>query len=579
MLPCIDRATEYAREVVAGNVACGKLHRLACQRHLNDLRKQRTADFPYYYDEEAAARVLNFAETLTIAEGSKPKPVRLIPSQVFDFSMLFGWKKVHGDYRRFRRSYLSMARQNGKSFFNGILGTYIAGFSGYQYGKIFTVATRKRQARIAYEEMKKFIEADPDLSELFDIKDYKSTIIAKETKCEIAALSRESGLEDGHRSIFCSADEIHQHKDNGVYKALLNGQRSLPEALLSMITTRGFDLNSFCYEIDSYCRDILHGTSTAHDFYVDIFALDDGDDIWDEKNWIKANPFLCRDPEKMKVLRQEAQTARDMGGFELRDFICKALNGWVRNTETQYVDPEAWAACGSDRTLDDIVRAGHRECYVGLDLSSGGDLTSLSLEFPLPEGRYYIYSHSFMPRGRQTEHIATDIAPYDTWEQQGLLTVTGGEMDYITDYKFILSHLAELKERYGLTYLGIGLDPHNAAGILADLEGFRCPVVTITQSARSLNDATVAVRLLIKGQQVEYDRRNELLSWSMVNAAVVKNSFDEIKIDKRDGAKFRRIDCTDALIDAHALMLLNNGGAQVDVDSELESYLKMMGWT
>lgn len=205
---CNDRATQYARDVVAGKVVCGKLHKLACQRHLNDLRKQRTADFPFYYDEAAAARVLAFAETLTLAEGSVPKPLILIPSQAFDLSMLFGWKKVQGGYRRFRRSYISMARQNGKSVFNAILGTYIAGFSGYQYGKIFTVATRKRQARIAYEEMAKFIQADPDLLELFDIKDYKSTIIAKETKCEIAALSRESGLEDGHRSIFCSVDRV-----------------------------------------------------------------------------------------------------------------------------------------------------------------------------------------------------------------------------------------------------------------------------------------------------------------------------------------------------------------------------------
>lgn len=382
----------------------------------------------------------------------------------------------------------------------------------------------------------------------------------------------------GIKSLDDNTLEIHQHRDNGVYKALLNGQRSLPESLLSMITTRGFDLNSFCYEIDSYCRDILNGTSTADDFYVEIHTLDDGDDIFDEKNWIKANPFLCRDPERMKTLRLEAQTARDMGSFELRDFCCKSMNMWIKNFETQYIDPESWAACGSDRTLEDIVKAGHRECYAGLDLSSGGDLTSLSLEFPLPDGRFYVYSHSFMPYGRQAEHIQTDIAPYDVWQQQGLLTVTGGEMDYITDYKYILSHLAELKERYGLTYLGIALDPHNAAGILADLEGFRCPVVTITQSARSLNDATVAVRLLIKGQQIEYDKRNELLSWSMVNAAVVKNSFDEIKLDKRDGARFRRIDCADALIDAHALLLLNAGGVQVDVDDELSKYLSMMGW-
>lgn len=580
MTPTADRVTLYAQDVVAGRVVCGKLHRLACMRHLNDLAHQRTERFPYYYDQAAAARVIEYAETLTIAEGAEPKPVRLIPSQAFDLAMLFGWKKVQGDVRRFRRSYISMARQNGKTFFNGIMGTYIAGFSGYHHGKLFTVATRKRQARLAWEEMAKFIKVDPDLEELFEVKDYKSTILAHGTDCEITALSREAGLEDGHRSIFCSVDEIHQHKDNGVYKALYNGTRSLPETLVSMITTRGFILNSFCYEMDKYCRDILHGVSSAPDFYVDIYALDDEDDIWDERNWPKANPFLCRDPEKVKTLRQEAQTARDMGGMELRDFLCKSLNCWVRNNEVQYINPEDWSACGSERKLAEVSEE-TKDCWVGLDLSSGGDLTTLALEFPLGDGKYYLYSHSFMPKGRQEEHVKTDIAPYDTWEQQGLLTVTGGATSYMTDYKFIISHLTEIRDRYGLNFKGIGIDPHNAAGVMQDLEAFGCPVVVITQSARNLNDATTAMRLLIKEGSVEYDRANELLTWSMVNAETVKNSFDEIKLDKRDGARCKRIDCADAVIDAHALMLMNtsSGDGEVDTNSLLVDYLAMMGWT
>lgn len=576
-----DRATEYARAVVAGEVdGVGELHRLACQRHLRDLERQRTESFPYYWDVEAGERILDYAETLVIAEGAKPKPVRLIPSQVFDFSVTFGWKKTVDGCRRFRRRYLSMARQNGKTFSNGILGTYIAGFSGYKHGKLFTVAVRKRQARLAWEEMSKFIGADPDLGELFEVKDYKSTILALETQCTIEALSREAGLEDGHRSIFCSVDEIHQHKDNSVYKALYNGTRSLPETLVSMITTRGKQLNSFCYEMDKYAQDILRGLTTAEDMYVDIYCLDDGDDIWNENNWKKANPFLCTDPEKVKTLRQDAQTARDMGGMELSDFLCKSLNMWVKNTDDQYIDPDAWQACGSDRKLAEIVADGHAECWVGLDLSSGGDLTTLALEFPMDGGRYYLYSHSFMPRGRLEEHVETDLAPYPTWEQQGLLTVTGGASDYMNDYKFIVAQLAELQKRYGLKYLGIGVDPHNAAGVMQDLEAFGCPVVLITQSARNLNDATVAIQLLTKSGALEYDRENELLTWSMVNAAVVRNSFEEIKVDKKPGAKFRRIDPVDAIIDAHALMLLNTGGdaAAVDVESELDAYLSMMGW-
>ena len=573
-----DRVTEYARRVAAGEVITGELHRLACQRHLRDLERQDTAAFPYYWDEEAAERVLEYAETLTIAEGAAPRPVKLIPSQVFDIGCTFGWKKSANDCRRFRRRYKSMARQNGKTFENGIMGTYIAGFGGYHHGKLFTVATKKRQARLAWEEMSKFVTVDPDLGELFRVKDYKSTIEALETGCSIEALSREAGLDDGFRSIFCSVDEIHQHKDNKVYKALYNGTRSLPETLVSMITTRGDQLNSFCKEMDDYAINVLRGVTTAEDFFVDIYCLDPDDDIWDEDNWSKANPFLCLDEERMETLRQDAQTARDMGGMELRDFLCKSLNMWVKNTDDQFIDPDAWKACGSERSIEDIVDAGYRDCWVGLDLSSGGDLTTLALEFPLDGGRYYLHSHSFMPRGRLEEHMETDLAPYDLWERAGLVTVTGGATDFMNDYGFIVSYLTDLRAKYGLNFLGIGLDPHNAAGVMKDLEGFGCPVVTITQSARSLNDATVAVQLLTKSGQLEYDEDNELLTWSMINAAITRNSFEEIKVDKKPGARFKRIDPCDAVIDAHALMLLNTEG-QVDVDNGVEEYLRMMGWS
>lgn len=575
------RVTSYARAVVAGQVeGCGELHRLACKRHLRDLEREGSPSFPYYWDPAAAERVLQYAETLTIAEGSEPKPVKLIPSQIFDIGATFGWKKTADGCRRFRRRYKSMARQNGKTFENGILGTYIAGFSGYRHGKLFTVATKKRQARLAWEEMAKFIKIDPDLGELFKVKDYKNLIEAKGTECTIEALSREAGLDDGFRSIFSSIDELHQHKDNKIYKAIYNGTRSLPETLVSIITTRGDQLNSFCKDIDDYAIKVLRGITTAEDFFVDIYCLDDGDDIWDERNWIKANPLLCRDPEKMATLRQDAKTARDMGGAELRDFVTKCLNKWVRNSDDQFIDPDAWKACGSARTLADIAATGRRECWVGLDLSSGGDLTTIALEFPKDaDGRHYVWSHSFMPRGRLMEHIESDLAPYDLWAENGLLTVTGGANDFMNDYKFIISCLSELRERYGLTYLGIGIDPHNAAGVLQDLEAFGCPVVTITQSARSLNDATVAVQLLTKGGQFEFDETNELLTWSMANAAIVRNSFDEIKVDKKPGARFKRIDPVDALIDAHALMLLNKAEeAPPDISGDLADFLAMMGW-
>lgn len=580
-----DRVTEYAKRVAAGEVVSGPYHILACKRHLRDLERQRTEAFPYYWDPVKAQDIIDYAETLTIAEGTEPKPVKLLDSQAFDLGCTFGWIKVANNKRRFRRRYKSVARQNGKTFENGIMGTYIAGFGGYYYGKLFTVATKKRQARLAWDEMSKFITVDPDLGEYFSVKDYKSVIEALNTNCTIEALSREGGLDDGFRSIFASIDEIHQHKDNKIYKALYNGTRALDETLVSMITTRGDNLNSFCKEMDDYAIKILQGLSTAEDFFIDIYCLDENDDIWDPANWCKANPFICApgNESKFETLCTDAQTAKDMGGSDLRDFLTKSLNLWVQNTDDLFILPDKWAKCGRGRTLEDFRG---RSCWVGLDLSSGGDLTTYALEFPEEyttesgeaKEKYYFYAHCFMPRGRLQEHIETDLAPYDLWEQMELITVTGGAGDFKNDYKFIIKDLARVREEYDLTFLGIGIDPHNADGVLSDLESFGCPVVIIIQSCKSLNDATVDVQLLVKSEDFEYFSENELLTWSFLNARVVRNSFDEIKVDKRPGFNFKRIDPVDACIDAHALMLKNKNNQVVDVGSELDQYLKLMGW-
>ena len=399
-----------------------------------------------------------------------------------------------------------------------------------------------------------------------------------DTFCTIEALSKEAGLDDGFRAIYASVDEIHQHKDNKIFKALYNGTRALDETLVSMITTRGDNLNSFCKEMDDYAIKVLQGLATAEDFFIDIYCLNPDDDIWDPTNWCKANPFISANPEKFEILKTDAQTAKDMGGSDLRDFLTKSLNMWVQNTDDLFIHADKWQKCGSKRTLEDMRG---RSCWVGLDLSSGGDLTSYSLEFPLEKNskeKFYFYSHSFMPRGRLQEHIETDLAPYDLWEQMGLITVTGGDGDFKNDYKFIIKDLKRVKEEYDLTFLGIGIDPHNADGVLADLEEFGCPVIIIVQSCKSLHDSTTDIQLLVKSEDLEYNVHNELLTWSFLNAKVVRNSFDEIKVDKKPGARFKRIDPVDSCVDAHACMLKNKTKEVVDVDNELDKYLKAMGW-
>lgn len=571
-----DRATKHAEDVVSGKVLSGNLHRLACQRHLRDLEKQGTPEFPFLWDEKKSENILEFAETLTIAEGMNPQSVRLFDNQCFDLGCTMGWIKRDG-YRRFRRSYESMARQNGKSFKNGIRGPYIALCSGYRYGKLFTAATKKRQAKIAWEEMMKFILSDPELAELFLIQEYKSLITCLDTHCTIEALSKEGGLDDGFRSPYVSIDEIHQMRDNKVYKTLYNGTKSLPETLVTMITTRGFNVDSFCFEIDKLCQSILYGNETAEDFFVDIYTIDKGDKPSDEGIWYKANPVLLHPDNpaferNIETFRTDWNTARAMGGSELADFMVKSLNVWYRNQDNEFVPHEKWKSCACDLTFDDFKGA---SVFIGLDLSSGGDLTSWHIEIEMRPGEYFSDSHSYMPRGRFQEHIETDTAPYDVWEKQELITVTGGAMDFKNDYGFIIRDLKNIVKAYDFKINAIGYDPHNADGILGELEGFGAPLICVTQSARNLNDATCDIQYLVKSGRYHYNRRNELLSHSFLHAVTVANSFGEIKIDKEPGKKNSRIDPVDAAIDAR-FCGMRGQKKRTDVNSELERYLKMM---
>ena len=44
----------YADKVLAGDIVVGKYVRLAVQRYKDDLERQSTEDFPYYFDEKKA---------------------------------------------------------------------------------------------------------------------------------------------------------------------------------------------------------------------------------------------------------------------------------------------------------------------------------------------------------------------------------------------------------------------------------------------------------------------------------------------------------------------------------------------
>ena len=568
----MDRTTEYAKLVVKGKKIAGRKEYLACERHLQDLKKK---NFDYKFNKELAEKAINIINELVIGEGEEQQKLSTRGFQNFIIGSLFGWVKKKTKERRFREAYIQVGRQNGKSILSGAMANQFATFSGYKLGRIFCAATKQEQANIVWDEIAKFIRSDNDLQEMYKITEHERTIKSFVTGNVIKSLGRDTKSADGFRSILAICDELHAHPNNQMYKLMLDGQINVDGALTLAITTAGFNLNGFCFEQYKFCEKVLEKVIDKESLFIFICEMDKDDDIWDYNNWAKSNPYLLFNSDNtinkdmVARLAEKAIEAKEKGGADLLNFMTKHLNYWVTNGVGGFVDLQKFKECESDLTIEDMK---DKECYLGLDLSSGGDLTSIALAFPLENEKIYIYSHSFMPELRLAEHEKTDDVPYRMWVNKGLLTLTSGAFGVKTDYKFIINHLKELIEKYEIRILEVGYDNHNASVFLQDLEFLACDLTEIKQSAKSLNDATVDFQLSVKANQLLYDKENDLLKWSIANATTTSNSFGEIKIDKQ--AQKYRIDPVDAVMDSWKIMLVNRN--EYSADSEFDDWFEMI---
>src|ERR1039458_7775532 len=76
----------YTLDVLTGNLPAGRMVFLAAERVLNDLTRQNTPDFPYFYDQGGAFAIIIYFRDLC--------PFKLEPFQQFICANVFGWKKT-----------------------------------------------------------------------------------------------------------------------------------------------------------------------------------------------------------------------------------------------------------------------------------------------------------------------------------------------------------------------------------------------------------------------------------------------------------------------------------------------------
>lgn len=127
-------------------------------------------------------------------------------------------------------------------------------------------------ANLAWEEMMKFVKIDPDLTAFTRSVEYKTLMTFTITNCTIEALFKDRSMDEGFRVLLTTPLTKSTSTGTTRFTRLYNEPEVMPETLNSMTTTRDWDLNSFCHEMDTYCMNILNGTVSAEDFYGYLYA-------------------------------------------------------------------------------------------------------------------------------------------------------------------------------------------------------------------------------------------------------------------------------------------------------------------
>jgi phage terminase large subunit-like protein len=522
-------AESYINDVLNDRIPVCRYVRLAVERHVGDLERVGSAEFPYHFDEHQAQRVIDFKQQLRHTQGPWANPrlydtrIRLEPWQQFIDWTVFGWRREN-DMRRFTRVYIEVARKNGKT-------TNAAATANYCYfadrpheegPEVYAVATARDQAKKAWDEAHRQVDRHPVLRKL--VKTYRSsnTITMPGTAAIFRPLSRDSKSLDGLNAHFILIDEYHAHETDAMLQVLVDSTVARPQPLTYIITTAGFNLNGPCFaERERVITTLERAVKRSEDDPIDentfgiIYTLDDGDDWTDESVWVKANPNLgvSAFPDR---LREQVKIALE-SPHKQNDVKTKHFNVWTQ-AETRWITDEKWMRTAFTVRPPDFA---HRPAFVGLDLSASIDLSSYVLVIPPKEEleKFTLIPRFFIPGDNIIDRERRDKVPYTYWVEQGLIHATPGD---VIDYDFIEQMLLEDAEVFDIQE--IAYDPWKAQEIVNHFTEAGFTMVPIYQRYSGMAAASDTFEKMVLAQQIAHGA-NPVLRWNM--------SCTEVKSDRQ----------------------------------------------
>lgn len=527
---------QYWNEIQSGHIVVSKRVYKQYERLIAKIHNPGK----YVFDESKADRPIQFIETF--CKHSKGawagKQVTLELFQKAYISALFGFVDKDTGLRQYRESMFLVARKNGKSTMMAGIALYCLIADNEAGAEVYSIASKREQAAILFEESRNMIAQSPYLSK--HVRKRKSDLYFDATFSKFMPLAKNSHSLNGLNSSLTVIDELHSIDNRDIYEVMKQSQSAREQPLLIMITTSGTIRNNIYDDMYQYSANVADDTFQDDTFLPIMYELDDKQEWTDSQMWGKANPALGA-IKTYDDLRQKVQRAQN-NPSEKTGVLTKEFN--IPETVQQ-----AWLSFETINNEDTFDLKDFRGAYAifGADLSITTDLSAATCLLVDPETeKRYVHQMYWLPRDSFEERVTKERIPYDKWYEQGLLRLCNGNT---INYSDITAWFIEMLNEYDVTPLWVYYDSYSARYWVDEMEQYGFHMVRCIQGAKTLSLPMQHLGADMEKKLVNYNN-HPILKWNFTNVGVERDRNNNIVPVKAQAAKMR-IDGVSSLLNAY----------------------------
>ena len=502
-------------------------------------------EFPYYFDEEAGNRPIDFIEKFCKHSKGKwgRKPIELELFQKAKIQLVFGWLRKSDNKRRIRNVIDIRGRKCGKSTETAAVELYMLVADRENGAEVYACANKLDQSRLIFNEAVNMRAQSPALRAV--TKKRQSDIYCPATFSTMKPLAADTSTMDGLNAHFFSLDEWHEAKTRKVYDVMVQSQAAREQPMSWLISTNGFLREAFFDDMYSLASDIALWSEGYEDYETLplIHELDSRDE-WDKPEcWAKANPGLGK-IKSLEYLASNVTKAKRDPKF-LPTVLTKDFNIPENSAET-------WLSYESAVNETVVAPEKLKNSYAigGCDLSATTDLTCATLLIKKPKDEnFYVLQQYFLPESRVNivESNSAREAPYKLWAEQGWLTICEGAT---VDYRAVTQWFVDQVNNHDIRPLWIGYDRALAGYWVEEMTESGFDMERIAQGPYTWTYPMKRLGGLFEEHKIIY-QNNPMLRWCLTNVGVKTTNRDGVQsIQPVKTGATKRIDGMVSLLNA-----------------------------